>query len=254
MTDMPYQLDRSIVIEARPDVVFDFLSESEYWARWWGAGSRIDPTPGGEVYIRHANGIEVRGRVLEVAPPRRIVFSYGFAPGGPVAPEGSRVEIELEPHTLGTRLHLRHHFLEAAARDEHVQGWRFQLSLFGNVVADRVHADAATRADAWFAAWAEPDEAARRRELERIATPDVRFRDRYSRLDGTDDVVAHIGAALKFMAGMRLERDGPPRHCQGTALVDWIATAEGQPRGRGTNAFHFDADGRIDAVTGFWSA
>jgi hypothetical protein len=35
--------------------------------------------------------------------------------------------------------------------------------------------------------------------------------------------------------------------------VDWTAAADGEPRGKGTNVFHFDADGRIDSVTGFWS-
>ena len=43
------------------------------------------------------------------------------------------------------------------------------------------------------------------------------------------------------------------RHCQGTALVDWVAlTADGQERAAGTNVFVFAADGRIESVTGFW--
>ena len=57
------------------------------------------------------------------------------------------------------------------------------------------------------------------------------------------------------MPGMRLERQGDVRHCQWHALADWVAlTREGQERGRGTNLFVFDADGRIAEVTGFWSA
>jgi hypothetical protein len=36
-------------------------------------------------------------------------------------------------------------------------------------------------------------------------------------------------------------------------LADWVALgADGQERGRGTNLFVLDADGRIQEVTGFW--
>jgi len=57
------------------------------------------------------------------------------------------------------------------------------------------------------------------------------------------------------MPGLRITRDGTPRHCQGTVLVDWTAAGpDGQPRGRGTNVFTLAPDGRIEAVTGFWAS
>jgi hypothetical protein len=38
------------------------------------------------------------------------------------------------------------------------------------------------------------------------------------------------------------------------ALCDWVMTsADGQQRGRGTNAFLFNPTGRIEWVTGFWT-
>ena len=83
------------------------------------------------MYIRHPNGIETLGEVLEVREPERISFTYGFVGGKPMPPGASRVTIRLEPDEAGTRLHLQHEFAEANVRDEHVQGWRFQLSLFG---------------------------------------------------------------------------------------------------------------------------
>jgi uncharacterized protein YndB with AHSA1/START domain len=253
MTDMPYRLDRHVDIEARPGLVFSMLTTTEHWARWWGPGSRIDPVPGGEVLIRHPNGIEVGGEVLEVRAGERLAFTYGYASGAPIPPGGSRVEITLEPRGSSTRLHLRHHFGDEASRDQHVQGWRFQLSLFSNVVADRLHADAATRADAWLATWADPDEASRRRRLEAIASPDLRVQDRFSALEGLEDVLAHIVAAQRFTPGVCMTRDGEVRHCQGSALVDWVASVDGATTGRGTNLFQFDPDGRITRVTGFWS-
>ena len=122
--------------------------------------------------------------------------------------------------------------------------------MFGNVVANEVHAGAAGLVDAWFAAWAEPDEAMRAQTLCRIAAPAVRFRDRFSLLEGTDDLTAHIGASQRFMPGMRLERRGAIRHSQGTALADWSARgSDGQERDSGTSVFTLGADGRIEAVT-----
>ena len=130
MMELPHKLDRTVVIVARPESVFRFFTDSVRWASWWGAGSTIDATPGGKVCIRHPNGIEASGEVLELNPPERFVFTYGFASGKPMAPGSSRVTISLAPDASGTRLELVHEFAEASPRDEHVQGWRFQLSLF----------------------------------------------------------------------------------------------------------------------------
>jgi uncharacterized protein YndB with AHSA1/START domain len=251
---LPHRLERTVEIEAPRETVFRYFTDSARWASWWGAGSTIDPQPGGKVYIRHPGGIETVGEVLEVFSPERIVFTYGFASGKPVPPGGSRVTIELEPETTGTRLHLTHEFADEAARNEHVQGWRFQLSLFANVIANEVHAGAAGLVDAWFEAWAQADENERAATLARIAVPLVRFRDRYSMLNGIADVMAHITASLHFMPGMRMQRQGEIRHCQGTVLADWIARAQdGQQRASGTNIFLLGADGRIQSVTGLWN-
>jgi uncharacterized protein YndB with AHSA1/START domain len=252
---LPYALDRTVVIQAAPATVFTFFTDSERWASWWGAGSTIDARAGGRVYIRHANGIESSGEVVEVRPPDRIVFTYGFNSGKPMPPGTSRVTIDLAPLGAATRVILRHEFADVSVRDEHVQGWRYQLSVFANVVADLVNANAAASADAWFAAWAEKDETARRQALAQIAAPDVRFRDRFSLLEGLDDLVLHIGATQRFMPDLRLTRRGDVRHCQGTLLVGWTGTtAAGQPRGSGTNVFTLSADGVIASVVGFWDA
>jgi len=188
-------------------------------------------------------------------PPERIVFTYGYASGKPIPPDASVVTISLEPDHAGTRLSLTHAFADAAARDEHVQGWRYQLALFSNVVTDAINAGAADVVDAWFDAWAQPDAAARHETLERIAVPDVRFRDRYGNTDGIRDLLPHIAAAQRFMPGIRMSREGAVRHCQGTVLVEWVARgSDNQDRARGTNVFTLGPDGRIQSVTGFMTA
>lgn len=247
---LPHRLERTVVIHAARDLVFRYFTDSVRWASWWGAGSSIDAQPGGKVYIRHPNGVETVGEVLEVTAPQRIVFTYGYASGKPMPPGGSRVTIELEDDTAGTRLLLSHEFADESARDEHIQGWRFQLSVFSNVVTNEAHAGAQTVVDAWFELWAEADENKRAAGLARIAVPGIAFRDRFSLLDGAADLLSHIGAALRFMPGIRLQRRGSIRHCQGTVLCDWLAVSnDEQPRASGTSVFTLAPDGRIRSVT-----
>jgi uncharacterized protein YndB with AHSA1/START domain len=250
--ELPFQLDRTVVIRATPETVFRFFTDSARWAKWWGPGSTIDAAPGGKVYIRHQNGIESSGEVLEAHAPERIVFTYGFVSGKPMPPGASRVTIRLEPDAAGTRLHLLHEFAEAGPRDEHVQGWRFQLSLFGNAVANEAYASAQNIVDGWFAAWVIADERLREETLAKIVTPGIQFRDRFSLLDGIADLTAHIGASLRFMPGIGLHRKGNVRHCQGSVLADWVAKDNtGAERMTGSSVFLLSPDGRIDSVTGF---
>ena len=143
-TSLPYHIERTVTIHAIPETVFRFFTDSARWASWWGADSTIDAKPGGRVYIKHPGGIESAGEVLEIRPPRRLVFTYGFVSGTPIPPGASRVTIELEPDRAGTRLRLKHELADKAARDEHEQGWRFQLSLFANAVSNEVAAGATT--------------------------------------------------------------------------------------------------------------
>jgi uncharacterized protein YndB with AHSA1/START domain len=255
MPSLPHRLDRRVVIQAPPENVFRFFTDTLRWATWWGAGSTIDPRPGGAVLIRYPGGTEVSGEVLEVTPPERIVFTYGFVKGEPIPPGSSRVTIRLEPHPHGTHLHLAHEFAEESARDQHIQGWRYQLALFSNVVTDELHANAGSMIDAWFDAWAEPDARVRETTLRRIADTELHFHDRFSSTAGLDDLMPHITAAQFHMPGLWMRRVGEVRHCQGTALVDWIATdGDGKERARGTSVFVLGAAGRIRSVTGFWGA
>jgi uncharacterized protein YndB with AHSA1/START domain len=252
MDELPYSLDRTVVIRAAPETVFRFFTDSARWATWWGAGSTIDAQPGGKVYIRHANGIESAGQVLDVRPPLQIVFSYGFVGGKPIPEGSSRVTIRLEPDPDGTRLYLTHKLVDLAVRDQHVQGWRFQLSLFSNAVANEVYADAAAAVDAWFQTWAVQDDTLRGAGFGRIAADCIRFSDRFSALEGLADLAAHAGAAQKFMPGIGLTRKGPIRQCQGSVLADWIAAgSDGQVRMSGTSLFVFQPDGHMREVTSF---
>ena len=95
--------------------------------------------------------------------------------------------------------------------------------------------------------------ATREAAVGRIAAPAIRFRDRYSLVAGLEDLHAHLAAVHRFMPGMRIERVGAARHCQGVAVVDWVARGpDGAERGRGQNVFTLGGDGRIVDVVGLW--
>lgn len=254
MTDLPHSLSRSLVIHAPRALVFGYFTDSERFARWWGEGSTIDGRVGGGVRIVYPNGVIARGAVTRIEPERLVAFTFGYEdPQKPIAVGGSLVTIELHDHADGTRLELRHDLASAEARDQHVPGWRFQLSQFANVAAEEAAAGATAAVDTWFRAWSEADATAREHLLAACATPDVSMQDRWTCLRGLADLSQHVAICLQMAPGTTMMRAGELRHCQGTALVDWTAAAaDGAPRGRGTNVVRFAPDGRIAGVVGFW--
>jgi uncharacterized protein YndB with AHSA1/START domain len=247
-------LERTVTIRAQRPTVSRFFTDVERFATWWGAGSRIDPHPGGEVYIRYPNGVVAAGVCVQVNEPDRYSFSYGYESGRPVSPGASLVTVRLEEVDGGTSLHLRHAFASSDARDQHVQGWRYQLAVLANLAAAEQHRGVEAVVDRFLAAWNEVDRNARRRELEAVALPELEFRDAYSVTASIVDLVEHIGAVQLHMPGVRLDRRGPVRHCQGTAIADWVAlAADGVERGRGCNVFELAPNGRISRAVGFRS-
>jgi uncharacterized protein YndB with AHSA1/START domain len=251
---LEHTIDREILVRAPRATVFRFFTDSTRWAQWWGKGSSIDARPGGALLIVYPDGSRASGEVLEVRALERFVFTYGYEGAGkPIAPGGSRVTIRLAEHPEGTRLSFLHELADRPTRDHHVQGWRYHLAVFANVAANEAHAAAAVRADAWFAAWNEADAAARERAFAALVHEDIVFQDAHSSTHGLADLVAHVAGAKVFMAGITLARTSEPRHCQGTALVDWQAKkADGSPLAKGTNVLEFAPDGRITRVVGLW--
>ena len=248
---LSHALTRSVQINARVETVFRFFTDNARFAAWWGAGSTIEPRVGGKVHIRYPNAVEVSGEVLEFSAPTRLAFTYGYESGMPFGPGESRVDISLAAHAGGPRLTLAHAVREAADRDQHVQGWRYQLSVFSNAVSDEVAGSIADSVSAWYSAWSASTPDACTAALSAIADPTLAFRDRYSCTDGIDDLVPHILASQRFMPGMTLTADGAPRHCQGTVLANYAVTGpDGTVMMRGTNVFLLNPDGKIAMVTG----
>jgi uncharacterized protein YndB with AHSA1/START domain len=72
---VPERLEREILIDAPPDIVWSVITEPEHLGTWFGDSAEIDLRPGGELLLRwDGTGGRVQGRVERVEPPR--VFSF----------------------------------------------------------------------------------------------------------------------------------------------------------------------------------
>ncbi|MBX7059532.1 MAG: SRPBCC domain-containing protein [Leptospirales bacterium] len=253
MSEGDFVLERTQRIAAARQTVFEFFENSELFARWWGAGSSIDARPGGRLRIVYPNGVIASGNVLEIAPPQRIRFSYGYeAPGTRPAAGTSIVEISLSEDSEGTLLRLRHFFDDADLRDAHGQGWSYQLAVFARESSAFAHSDFERRIDQYFAAWSATEAEERRRLLEEAAEAQLQYHDAYAATSSCAALVEHINAARAHLGKNRLERSGPATFMQGSALCRWQAlNAAGDAMFSGTNYFRFAASGRIAAVIGF---
>jgi uncharacterized protein YndB with AHSA1/START domain len=81
----------------------------------------------------------MEGEFLDVDPPKRVVFSWGFVEPEPgVAPGASTVEVTLSPLETGTRVRLVHSGLPAAAISDHSGGWTTMLDRLATAVAEEV--------------------------------------------------------------------------------------------------------------------
>src|SRR5947207_4917572 len=102
-------VEREIRIDAPPSVVFEFLTDPAKMVRWMGTEAVLEPWPGGRYYVNPSGHEPASGKVLEIIPDRRLVFSWGWEGGAlPLPPGQSTVEISLEPAGEGTRLRLTH--------------------------------------------------------------------------------------------------------------------------------------------------
>ena len=116
-------------IAASPATVFSFFADIERWTSWQGVDGEVDLRPGG-VFRVHMPGAQVAsGRVVEVVPEQRLVFTWGWeGEASPVPPGSTTVVIELEPDGAGTLLRLTHTELAPLpVAEHHRNGWERYL-------------------------------------------------------------------------------------------------------------------------------
>jgi uncharacterized protein YndB with AHSA1/START domain len=135
---------REVHIDASPETVFGFFTEPDKITRWLAESATVDPRPGGINHQTHPGGDDnpkgpyyMRGEFVEVTPPSRVVFTWGFDnPDVPVKPGESTVEVTLKPSDGGTLLRLVHRDLPASEIASHTGGWTELLDVLAAVASE----------------------------------------------------------------------------------------------------------------------
>ena len=114
MNDNVLEMER--LIPAPPERVFEYWTEPELVAKWFGPGdfdvpsSHLDLRPGGKwrTTIRSPEGKlrTVSGVYSTIDPPRRLVFTWAWDDDAGVRGHETQVTVTLEPTPGGTRLRL----------------------------------------------------------------------------------------------------------------------------------------------------
>ena len=144
-------IERTIHIDATPEVVFDVITNPAHIKEWWnGAAFDAEATVGatGELVWgdRSSPDSHVEAiTVVDAIPPRLFSFRWVY-PHGDVASRANSllVTFELVAHGTGTTLHLtengfREKGWERAAAEaaflDHVRGWDLYVPAIGEYVA-----------------------------------------------------------------------------------------------------------------------
>jgi uncharacterized protein YndB with AHSA1/START domain len=123
------ELVREIVVDARPETIFEFFTVPEKHVQWEGTEAELDPRPGGVYRVLVAGAYQLAGEYVEVSPPDRIVFTVGWdVEGNPIRPGSTTVEITLHPDGDKTLVRLAHRGLpDEDAAEQHGHGWEHYL-------------------------------------------------------------------------------------------------------------------------------
>ncbi len=124
----PDVLEVSVHIAAPPETVFPYFTDPARYVLWMGTRAELEPRPGGVYRVTMRDGVQANGEFLEVDPPRRLVFSWGWNHDHAVAPGSTRVEVTLAEENGATRVVLRHAGLpDTEQHTHHRKGWELYL-------------------------------------------------------------------------------------------------------------------------------
>lgn len=129
------ELERRIA--ATPEIVFSYFTDPARYQLWQGIDVELDPRPGGVYRVtQNETGVVSRGEFVEIDPPRRLVFSWGWEGVDALLPGESTVEVDFVPDGDGTIVRLRHSGLPTeSACDLHSYGWTVGLDALVVVAA-----------------------------------------------------------------------------------------------------------------------
>jgi uncharacterized protein YndB with AHSA1/START domain len=245
-------LSLSIHIHAKPETVFQFLSDPELFKQWMGPGAILRPDG---IAVRYPTGETAKGTLRESVANERIVFGWGYeGDAHGLAPDSTIVTIRLSATPTGTLVTLEHTGLDAARQADHAKGWNHYLGQLAAAAANRGYALALPAAvENYIKAWNETGASLRAGHLEACWEEDGIFRDSMGQADSRTALLHYIGNAQKFVPGFLLELASAPEQCHGYYRFSWrILTPDGSVMGRGTNFGQLSSAGRFLSAIGFW--
>jgi uncharacterized protein YndB with AHSA1/START domain len=154
---VPDRVEREILIDAPPDVVWSVITEPEHVGSWFSDSAAIDLRPGGELVLTWEEHGTEHWRVEKVDPPHFVSFRWlrrmqGQGGDTELREENSTlVEFSLAAEGEGTRLRVvESGFRQLAgsekekAKDaeEHEHGWELELGELRDYVATQVRGSA----------------------------------------------------------------------------------------------------------------
>jgi uncharacterized protein YndB with AHSA1/START domain len=124
-------------VSVTPDRVFAYFTDTEKWLAWQGTEAEIDLVPGGIWRVNVTGDGFASGRVVEVVDNERVVFTWGWEQGPPVAPGSTTVAIDLVPDRDGTLIRLTHSGLPSDQVEIHRHGWTHYVARLADVSSGR---------------------------------------------------------------------------------------------------------------------
>jgi len=119
-----FTVERELTIAARPETVWDLLVDPAEQSKWWGTPLDFEARPGGPFCVEVIPGHVARGEFVELDPPSRLVYTWGWEGSDAVPPGSSTIEIDLAAEGGGTRLTFVHSGLRTEESSaSHAHGW-----------------------------------------------------------------------------------------------------------------------------------
>ena len=134
---IPSAIEREVVIEAPPEVVWRVVTDPERIRQWFADEAEVELRVGGSGRLRFKSGDSYQLQVEALDPPRRFAFRWVQPEGSPARADNTMlVEFLLEPEAGGTRLRVVESGFDtidwsdaakAKYAERHSSGWRVLL-------------------------------------------------------------------------------------------------------------------------------
>ena len=140
MTAQPSRIDEALEYETRiaasPETVFGYFTDPAKMVQWMGTEATLDPRPGGVCRVNPTGHGAMSGEFVEVDPPHRVVFAWGWETEMfETPPRSTIVEVSLTPEGTDTVVRLVHRRLRAGAVAFHRVGWEHYLPRLAQAAA-----------------------------------------------------------------------------------------------------------------------